>query len=328
MAANTSRATANYNKTKGYVNKGAAYLKGTNKIVLLLVGLFVLFVVGMIVYWIYKAIQKARKGDTLNPILVSGSIDASDSKNMKSWVLPTSSGSSSPSMAFTLSFWIYIADWDYRTDERKAIIVKDKIIGKVSTGDNAAPGIWLDASVNNLIVQTSIMGGANPQYCNVANIPIQKWTHVAYVLDNRTVDVYVDCKLERSCILSGVPRLNNNKLHLLPKNKSSEVRTGFLGQLSSLRYFSSALKPVDIVRLCNEGPFATKGDTTYDPDKNDEDSCPESTSADLSDILSESQDLTDKLARLQEEQGEDRRYPGIPYEVNFNAVGVPSMEQV
>jgi hypothetical protein len=275
MATNTARARGNINKgvnrTSGYINRSANYLKGVNKVVLLLVGLFVLLVVGIIVYWIYKAIQKSRKGDDENPILVSGSIDASDPANSKSWTLPTSSGSNSPNMAYTISFWIYIADWYYRVDDPKAILIKDVEIGDTVSGYNAAPGIWLAPDKNNLIVATSVLGRKKPQVCDVANIPIQKWVHIAYVLDNRTVDVYVDCKLERSCILSGVPLLNNHKLHLFPQNPSSpggsgtsDKQTGFLGQLSSLRYFSTALKPVDIASICNSGPNATVGEPTKD----------------------------------------------------------------
>ena len=262
-------ANANVNRASSYINRSTNYLKGVNKVVLLLVGFFVLLVVGIIVYWIYKAIQKSKKGDDENPILVSGSIDASDIANSKSWTLPTSSGSNSPNMAFTISFWIYIVDWNYRSDEPKAILIKGAESGDTVAGYDSAPGIWLAPDKNNLIVATRVLGRVKPQVCDVANIPIQKWVHIAYVLDNRTVDVYVDCKLERSCILTGVPFLNNQKLHLFPLNPSSpsgsgtsDKKTGFLGQLSSLRYFSTALKPIDIAGICNSGPNATIGETT------------------------------------------------------------------
>ena len=261
MSTNTNR-KVNLNKgsVNRYVNKSLSYLKGVNKIVLVLVGLFLLLVVGMIVYWVYKAIKRARVGDVENPILISGSIDASDPDNSKSFKLPRSSSSGSPNMSFTMSFWIYISDWYYRVDEPKAIIVKDVSTNGTVSGSKAAPGIWLDRVKNNLIVKTRVLGRDDLQVCNVSNIPIQKWVHVAYVLDNRNVDVYVDCKLERSCILTGVPHLNNHPLQLFPKNPYSDEQTGFLGQLSSLRYFSTALRPIDVARICNEGPHATVGE--------------------------------------------------------------------
>jgi len=312
MSANTNRPKMNLsravNKTKGYMNKSVNYLKSTNKIVLGLVALFILFVLGIVVYFIYKAIVKSKKGDTENPILVSDSIDASDKDNAKSWFLPTSSGSSSPNMAFTISFWMYIVDWNYRYKHHKAILIKSNKNKKNNrvNWENSAPGIWLSPIQNNLVVATKVMGRDELQVCDVANIPIQKWVHVAYVLDNRTVDVYVDCKLERSCILTGVPSLNNGKLHLFPNGDDKDV--GFLGQLSSLRYFSSALRPVDIARLCNEGPHATKGEQSKDDHKDDNDGeCPQDISRDLHGLQKMFKEVSKKLDDAVEEDEDNKK---------------------
>lgn len=239
---------------------------GTVPRVLLIV--FIILVIGIVVYWIYNAIQRAMYGDTMNPILVSGSINASDPSNSLSWKLPTSAGSNSSSMSFTLSFWMYIADWQYRIDEPKAILIKG-----LPHGRSVAPGIWLAPTKNNLLVATSVLGKNKAQLCDVANIPIQKWVHVAYVLNNRVVDVYINSKLERSCVLDNVPRLNNHKLYLFPKNSSSSIpgvrnnETGYLGQLSSLRYFSKALTPSDVHSMYQRGPHYTTRANSKSPDK-------------------------------------------------------------
>ena len=315
---NIVKTNSNKGSLSGYVNRGTSYLQGVNKIVLGLVSLFILLVLGIIVYWIYQAIQKSKKGDTENPILVAGAIDASDSTNSKSWVLPASSNYGYSSMAFTLSFWIYIADWEYRFKDRKAIIVKGKENGNSVTGNDDAPGIYLDTPTNNLIVNTTVAptrGGIqnNVQVCNVANIPIQKWVHIAYVLDNRTVDVYVDCKLERSCILTGVPLLNNQKLHLFPLLRD-QTKTGFMGQLSSLRYFSSALKPVDIANICSSGPQGTVGEQTKDhkPKKPKEDICSKKVFADLrklkDNLASATEEVDDAIAQ-EDEEHQDKSEP-------------------
>lgn len=303
---NTNR-KVNLNKgsSNTYVNKSLTYVKSLNSVLLVLLGLLMLLVVGLIVYWVYKAYTKSKKGDADNPILVAGSIDASDSTHSKSWVLPDSSGYNSANMAFTISFWIYIADWNYRLGELKALVVKSSDTGGYVNSTNAAPGLWLDKNKNNLIVQTAVLGTSTgettQQVCDVANIPIQKWVHIAYVLDNRTVDVYVDCKLERSCILSGVPALNNEKLHLFPKtlvsgSNSSGEDTGFYGQLSSLRYFSSALKPVDIASICNTGPNATVGQSTkpHKP-KPSPGGCPSKIYKDLYEIKDQLVAITDEV---------------------------------
>jgi hypothetical protein len=285
------------NKNSNYKAKAMEMYNGSNKIVVALVGFIVLLIIGLLIYLIYKAITKAKNGDTENPILVSGSIDAADSANSKSWILPTSSGTNSPNMAFTISFWIYITDWSYRVNDPKAIIIKGDFYGNNSDNTQVAPGIWLAPDKNNLIVATSIIGQNSPQICDVSNIPIQKWVHVAYVLENRTVDVYVNCKLERSCVLTGVPKLNNKQLHLFPENNkvgNTDKQTGFMGQLSSLRYFSSALKPIDVASICNSGPNATVGQQTTDnkPKPTSNNSCPKQVFNDLEDIQARLVDAT------------------------------------
>ena len=202
----------------------------------------------------------------MNPILVDGSIDASDPKNAKHWKLPISSSTNSPNLSFTISFWMYIADWNYRYTEPKAIMVKGANgIGR----EDAAPGIWLARKTNRLVVATRTKARGHLEFCDVDNIPLQKWVHVCYILNNRVVDIYINGKLERSCVLTGVPLLNNSDLYLIPPNPSNgqgvqDMRYGFLGQLSSVRYFSRSLRPVDVARIYNEGPHNTQGAQTKD----------------------------------------------------------------
>jgi len=105
--------------------------------------------------------------------------------------------------------------------------------------------------------------------CDVANIPLQKWVNVSYVLDNRVVDMYINGKLERSCVLRRLPWLNNGPLYFLPSNPGAtggDQDVGFFGQVSCLRYFSSALRPVDVARLYNEGPHACGSSQVKKPD--------------------------------------------------------------
>lgn len=240
-------------------NRVSNYAKSAGSVVTALVSVFLVLVVGLIIYWIYQAVGKSKQGDADNPILIDGSINAFDSKNTKSWTLPESANSNSPSMAFTYSFWMYIADWNYQYGTEKVILYK----GNQQSGANPSPRIALDATENTLHIKMT------DQSCSVRNIPLQKWVHVAYVLDNRVSDVYINGKLERSCILPGVPRLNNADLVLLPGNTNtsditSKSAVGFYGQLASVRYFSSALQPTDVARLYNQGPHVTKGLATKD----------------------------------------------------------------
>lgn len=248
----------------------ANYVRGSNKLVMGLITIFVVIVIGMVVYWIYQAYEHSRGKDDMNPVLVPGAVNAFDETTFTNsgWTIPDSGNSNSPSMAFSISFWMYITSWDYRLGDPKTILLK----GSPSSPGNAAPAIVLGGNDNTLRIRMRTYKarpdgkpGAH-EGCDVANIPLQKWVHVGYVLDNRVTDVYINGKLERSCVLQRLPWLNNQKLWLVPPGANNQY--GFFGQLSSVRYFSSALRPVDIARLYNEGPHATKGWTSKSTPQN------------------------------------------------------------
>lgn len=78
--------------------------------------------------------------------------------------------------------------------------------------------------------------------------PLQKWVHIGYVLNNRTVDIYVDGKLERSCVLRGVPVLNEMPVQVADNG-------GFYGQIAKMQYFTRPLEPNEIAELYSEGPY-------------------------------------------------------------------------
>ena len=242
-------------------------LKSANKLVVGVATVAILLIVGMIVYWIYNSYVTSSIQDKMNPVLISELVDARKEKNKK-WNLPRTINPLSSNISFTISFWMYIDDWNYRVGEPKALLIKD--IKNDNFGLNASPGFWLDKYSNNLITGIKVYDSDELHQCKISNIPVQKWVHVVYVVENRNIDIYVDCKLERSCILNNIPNINvNSPLFLFPQNKEKSPfmdgvkegtnKTGFSGKFGSLRYFSSSLKPIDVARLCNEGPFSTSG---------------------------------------------------------------------
>ena len=95
----------------------------------------------------------------------------------------------------------------------------------------------------------------------VDNIPIRKWFHVALRVENRNFDVYVNGVLYKRKILGSLPRQNYGDVHLSQEGRvkgagsaESSGIYGFNGELSSLRYFNSALNPVEISNIVRVGP--------------------------------------------------------------------------
>lgn len=70
--------------------------------------------------------------------------------------------------------------------------------------------------------------------CDIINIPLQRWVHLVLVMHNKTLDVYLNGKLARSCTYKNVPMYNDGNLHWLDEG-------GFKGRMGEFRYFNRAL---------------------------------------------------------------------------------------
>lgn len=93
--------------------------------------------------------------------------------------------------------------------------------------------------------------------CDVMGVPLQRWFHIGVVLFNKTVDVYMNGKLARSCILENVPVIDysNGNFHLLAKNPNQQDnQLGFDGEISQLRYFNRALNASEMYKIYSKGP--------------------------------------------------------------------------
>ena len=89
--------------------------------------------------------------------------------------------------------------------------------------------------------------------CSVSNIPLQKWTHVAVSVNNRSLDTYIDGKLVKTCLLEGAPKIDGTSpVHICPPNGSGG-ENGFDGHVAKVRYYSRALNPREIYEIYKEG---------------------------------------------------------------------------
>ena len=79
------------------------------------------------------------------------------------------------------------------------------------------------------------------------------WVHITYVLNNRTVDIYLNGKLERSCALRGIPIIKNDPLYIT----SGSPNPGFYGKIGKTVYFTKPLLPNDVANLYQQGPLGS-----------------------------------------------------------------------
>jgi len=176
-----------------------------------------------------------------------------------------SNGSDVPSSNFAYSVWFYVNDWNYRYGESKVIFGRmgsksPNGQGSISgiSGLDPCPAVVLGAIENNISVSLGCYPGIDQQptdpggntvvhTCNIANVPVQKWVNLVLSVYGRTMDLYIDGKLVRTCLLPGIASVNtNSNIYVTPAG-------GFDGWTSKLQYYPNSLNPQEVWNIYSRG---------------------------------------------------------------------------
>ena len=174
-------------------------------------------------------------------------------------------GSDVPSSNFAYSIWFYINDWNYRYGEPKVIFGRmgaksPNGQGSISgiSGLDPCPAVVLGAIENNISVSLGCYPGLDQQpttpggntvvhTCSIANVPVQKWVNLVLSVYGRTMDLYIDGKLVRTCLLPGIASVNANAdIYVTPAG-------GFNGWTSKLQYYPNSLNPQEVWNIYTKG---------------------------------------------------------------------------
>lgn len=202
------------------------------------------FVVLLILYLLYSYFTQNKPLSRTHPGKASITID--ENKLEK-----TNNVSNS-----TYSIWFNISDWNYRYGEEKILFRREN--------EDGVPAIMasLDALQNNINIElmtysTDDMTGADLSVseppkpvsfsCGVDNIPLQRWVNLLISVYGRSLDVYIDGKLVRTCALPGLANVSSNKPVIITPDG------GFDGFTSKFYYFTSATNPQQAWNIYKEG---------------------------------------------------------------------------
>jgi hypothetical protein len=174
---------------------------------------------------------------------LSGLISGQTMQKIEPTSLATSSTSGNTSN-FTYSIWFFIDDWNYRYGEPKVIF------GRMTSGSGEkepCPSVVLGPLQNNILVSLAVYPGLDQapedgknfivHNCPVANVPIQKWCNLLISAYGRTLDLYLDGKLVRTCVLPGVAKIDSSApVYITPNG-------GFSGWTSKFQYWPDSCDP-------------------------------------------------------------------------------------
>lgn len=198
-----------------------------------------------------------------DPYTLQNMQDGKSSSTISASSLATNGGV--PSSNFAYSTWFYINNWNYRYGEPKVIFGR---MGSPSTqgqgsvdgvsGLDPCPAVVLGAVENNISISLGCYPGINQQpttpggktvvhTCSVSNVPIQKWVNLVVSVYGRSMDVYIDGKLVRTCLLPGVASVNNNSnIYVTPNG-------GFDGWTSKIQYYPNSINPQEAWNIYSQG---------------------------------------------------------------------------
>ena len=174
-------------------------------------------------------------------------------------------GTDVPSSNFAYSIWFYVNNWNYRYGEQKVIFGRMGAPSKDGSGSvdginglDPCPAVVLGAVENNISVSLGCYPGADQEptttggttvvhTCSVANVPIQKWVNLLVSVYGRSMDIYIDGKLVRTCLLPGVASVNNSAdIYVTPLG-------GFEGWTSNFQYYPNSINPQEAWNIYTRG---------------------------------------------------------------------------
>jgi len=244
--------------SKSFLDSNSYVAKAAFLILVVIVFVYVLrLCIGLIAWWF---------SPNASPYLVNGLIDG----NVGNLVIPQNPSESNAvplirsvnddtGIGITWSVWLFIKQNNLpsSTTLRHVFNKGSATPNTDGTGimsPNNGPGLYLnydDSSTNSMSLKVvmSTFDDANT-HIDVDNIPVNKWVNVIIRVENTVLDVFINGDLAQRLPLNSVPFQNYGDVNVA-------INGGFNGNLSSLRYYNTALGTRAIQNIVSDGPNLT-----------------------------------------------------------------------
>ena len=236
--------------SKSFLDSNSYVAKTAFLILTVIIFVYVLRLCIAVIGWLFSP--------NSSPYLVNGLIDA----NVGNLIIPQDPADSSAvpilrsvndevGIAFTWSVWLYIKQHNkvsttaYRHVFNKGSSTPNNGIMTPNNG----PGLYLNSDYTKLRVVMSTFSQSNNSI-EIDNIPINKWFNVIIRVENTVLDVFINGDLAQRLPLNSVPFQNYGDVNVA-------INGGFNGNLSSLRYYNTALGTRAIQNIVSDGPNLT-----------------------------------------------------------------------
>ena len=189
--------------------------------------------IAVVIVLIGIAFWMLRKTDPTKTVILASSRSGktqytSDAQIVRSFNQPEGA-------TFSYSGWFSVEDFTYNYGQRRTLFTK---------GD--CPGLYLDSTSNSFLVTIGTFGAM--ESILISNITAHKWLHVAIVVNQYSVDVYINGTLAQHHTLTQLPKQNDKPVVI------GDNTTGWDGLVSELSYYSRSLTPQEIEKMAGVQP--------------------------------------------------------------------------
>jgi hypothetical protein len=159
------------------------------------------------------------------------------------------------------SVWIYVDAWKNSAEAnqyKKNILTRTGTVN-LSNGTGTAPIflLHLDNATNNLHLKIALSGTGPTTYqtCTIKNIKLQKWVNITMSIYGNTVDLYLDGKLVKTCVLTAMPvaPLNTDLYVGGSIGVASSTDGDLVGYISNVLYKNDYFTPEDAWDIYSAG---------------------------------------------------------------------------
>ena len=237
--------------SKSFLDSNSYVAKAAFLILTVIIFVYVLRVCITLIGWLFSP--------NSSPYLVDGIIDG----NAGNLIIPQDpsqpnaitilrSSNDAAGIAFTWSVWLFVKQKDSTNETEEMyhhVFNKGSATTDATTGimtPNNGPGLYFNSNYSGIRV---VMSTFNTQSASVDvdNIPINKWFNVIIRAENTILDVFINGDLAQRLQLDSVPFQNYGNVNVA-------INGGFNGNISSLRYYNTALGTRAISNIVSDGP--------------------------------------------------------------------------
>jgi len=229
---------------------------------------YLIFFAGLVgLYYLYQYLFGAHTGNSFSLLNANQSaiVDAAKPITISSKDMPTLFEGGE----FSISTWFYVSNWSYRMNMNKAIMLiggpnfdtiriylgamKPRLKVRFHTKEagnslteelvkSMRSTVFTTAQTDSSILDVSTI-------CDLPEIDLQRWVNLTVAVNGKTVDMYMDGKLSRSCVLPASFKVDSGGYSavLLPFG-------GFGGQMSTTTMYDAALNPEAVYKNYMLGP--------------------------------------------------------------------------